>query len=123
MTTGIGAKKKKKRTRIGNNPSVVEGISPPPGKENMRYIRFTGGTGYCGCDIEDYRAPDSVEDHEIDLIAEDMAHDNAESYEHVATGWGEGWESEQDEEDYYANAYCDWEEITREEYIENGGKE
>lgn len=51
-------------------------------------------------------------------MAEDFAYDNGESYEHVATGWGSGWESEEEQEDYYQNCWCNWEEISKEEFEE-----
>lgn len=83
----------------------------------MRYIRFTGGTGYCGCDIEEYIAYDDIiDDEDLDEIAEEMAYDNGESYEYVVIGWDEEWESEEDRENYFANCWCNWEEISKEEF-------
>lgn len=87
----------------------------------MRYIYFTGGTGYCGCDFDEYlEVPDDTPDSMLDSMAEDFAYDNGESYEHVATGWGNGWETEEEQESYYQeDCWCSWEEISEEEYLEN----
>lgn len=86
----------------------------------MRYIHFIGGNNYCGCDIDEYiTCDDDFSDSALDVIAGDMAWDNGESFEYVATGWNEGFESEQDEEDYYSNCWCDWVEVSKEEYEEN----
>lgn len=51
----------------------------------------------------------------------ELAADNGETYSYVATGWGEDFETEQDEESYYENLYCEWEEVSEEEYEENRG--
>ena len=85
----------------------------------MRYIKFTGGTGWSGCDFEDYVAYENIFDEELDAIAEEYAAENGETYEYVAIGWGEDWETEQDREDYYENCWCEWEEISKEEFDEN----
>lgn len=88
----------------------------------MRYIYFTGGNGYCGCDIDEVSVfPDDTTDEELDQYAYEMAIDNAETYEYVATGWDEGWESEEAEDLYYQDSYCNWVEITEEEYKEMKG--
>lgn len=86
----------------------------------MRYIHFTGGNDYCGCDIDEQEAfPDNVTDYELDEIAENKAIENGESFSHCATGWNEDFESEEEEEDYYEGCWCEWEEISKEEYEEN----
>lgn len=88
----------------------------------MKYIRFTGSTGYAGTDYEEYVAfPDEVTEKEIDEYSYDLAAENAETYEYVARGWGEEWEDEDDRTMYYDDAmdYCYWEEVTKEEYEEN----
>lgn len=82
----------------------------------MRYIKFTGGNGYTGCDIEDYVAYEDISDEELNEIANEYALDNGETYEFVATGWDEDWEDEADREDYYDSCWCIWEEISEEEF-------
>lgn len=84
----------------------------------MRYIYFHGSTGYCGTDYHEFgEFPDETEDSIIEDISQNYAHDNADSYSYLATGWDD-FETEQDEEDYYEDAYsyCGWEEISKEEH-------
>lgn len=86
----------------------------------MRYIHFTGGNGYCGCDIDEYvEFEGDTLDEDLDQYAADLAADNGETFSYVATGWGEDFESEQEENDYYENCWCNWEEVSEEEYEEN----
>lgn len=87
----------------------------------MVYIKFVGGNGYCGCDWEEYQAFEEFNEKEFDEILEELSYENAESYEYVATGWGEDFETEDDREDYYDRALSEgnWFEVTEEEYEEN----
>lgn len=87
----------------------------------MRYIKFTGGNGYCdcGCGFEEYAVfEDGYPDEFIDQYAEELAEDNGEMYESVVVGWGEDFETEEERESYYEDCWCNWEEITKEEYEE-----
>lgn len=89
----------------------------------MRYIRFTGGTGYCGCDFDEVEVfDDDTPDSDIDDCADDMARDNGESFEYCATDWGEDFETEEDRDAYYEDCWCNWEEISEEEYKEIKGE-
>lgn len=95
---------------------------------SKHYYRFTAITPYCGTDTETY----DVFDHEPDEVelmeyAQERAEDNAATYEYLVYGWdedpvesGEMTQEEFDQtmEDYYADCYCDWEEISEEEYNE-----
>ena len=87
----------------------------------MVYIKFVGGNGYCGCDWEEYQAFEEFNEKEFDEILEELSYENAESYEYIATGWGEDFETEDDREDYYDRALSEgnWFEVTEEEYEEN----
>ena len=91
----------------------------------MKYVRFTGGNGYCGCDYEEYAAYDDDYDEVlIEQTATELAYENAETYEYVALGWGSQWDSDIDEaerEEYYEDAlsYCGWDYCSEEEYLEN----
>lgn len=81
----------------------------------MRYIRFTGGNGYCGCDLKTYeKFEDDATNEYLDEYACDLAKDNAESYEGVFD-----FEDDEEAEEYYENIYYDWEEVSEEEYNEN----
>lgn len=86
----------------------------------MKYVKFEGGTGYCGCDFEEYGMYlDNITDSELDAILSDMVYENALSYEHVVTGWGEDFESEEERESYYEDTDGSWEFVSKEEYYEN----
>lgn len=92
----------------------------------MRYFKITCETPYCGTTMEDYFKAETKE--EVEDYAEELARQNAESYEYLVSGWddenfeGLTEEERQDElESYYAD--CDYivEEISYEEYCEETG--
>lgn len=88
----------------------------------MRYIHFYGTNGYCGCDYDEYlEVEDDTPAKEIDRYSEEFAYEWAESYEYVARGWDSDWESEDERNSYYEDAFsnANWEEITEEEFFEN----
>ena len=86
-----------------------------------RYIIVTRYNGYCGCDsVEYYAFPDVATNRDIDEYIDEGMYDYAQSYSHVATGWGNVWESEGAEEYYYTNCDFYWVEISEEEAKEKG---
>lgn len=88
----------------------------------MKYVRFYGGNGYCGCDYEYYESfSDDVSESEIETYATELGYENAEAYEYVVTGWHEDFETEDDRQEYYEDAlsYCGWEYCTKEDFEEN----
>ena len=93
----------------------------------MRYIKFTAETPYCGTDHEEYEIfPDDTPDTDLDDIAEDIRRNNAEGFEYLVSGWDnenfeDMTEEEQQEEidNYYADCWCSWEEVSQKEYEEN----
>ena len=93
----------------------------------MFYYKFTASTCYCGTDHEEYHKFETKPTQDtLCIMAEEIAHDNAEQYEYLATGWDddeiEGMSEDEVEEilnNYYADAYCSFEEVTQEEYEEN----
>ena len=94
----------------------------------MKYYHLSGGNGYCGCDWDEYIAfYDDVSMDEIENYANELAYENAEAYEYVATGWDKDRESEEDSDEYYTrdeyyasiSDYTNWEEVTEEEYLAN----
>jgi len=90
--------------------------------ESMKYVHFWGSTGYAGTDYEEYvEFEDDALDGDIEGYSEELNYENAETYEYVARGWGEDWESDEDREEYYETAaeYAGWEYVTKEEYDEN----
>ena len=87
----------------------------------MRYIKFSGGNGYCGCDWEEVAiVDDDATDRDLDNQAYNLAMDYAEGYTYVAEGYDidTGWEYEEAEDVYYGDVTFSWQEITEEEYNE-----
>lgn len=97
----------------------------------MKYFKFTVGTPYCGTEEERYLAfPDSVTEEELEEYAEEMAHNQGESFEYLVFGWdadpvgdGEMSQEEYDEQidNFYADCHCGYVEVSEEEFVENGG--
>ncbi len=90
----------------------------------MFYFRLIANTPYCGTENFDYfkfeKRPTNAE---LDEMAEEFARSNAESYEYLLTGWNDDEFEDEDEEaealnNYYADCYGSWEEITEEEFKE-----
>ena len=90
----------------------------------MFYYKFITNTPYCGTEAEEYYAFDEKPtEQELEEIGEQFCRSNAESYEHLATGWDSDNLSEEalakELSYYYDNCEYSWEEITKEEYEEN----
>ena len=84
-----------------------------------RYIKITAGTPYYGTKEEFFQIfDDDTSDEFIDEIAEEIRQDHAESFEYLARGWDEDWESEEEENNYYADCWATWKEISKEEFLE-----
>ena len=94
----------------------------------MFYYKFTATTPYCGTEQVEYHKFDTKPNDEmLNSIAEQMARENGESYEYLVTGWDdeniEGLDSGEVEEilnNYYADCHCGYEEITEEQFEEEG---
>ena len=82
--------------------------------------KVTCYTPYCGSDMEYWVFADS----EDDILKDDLetwAYENGESYEYLATGWGEDFESEEVRDEYYAECcYSITGPYTLEDAIEEG---
>lgn len=97
----------------------------------MKYFKFTANTPYCGTEEERYVAfPDSATVKELEEYADEMTHDLGESFEYLVFGWnadpvgdGEISQEEYDEQidNFYADCYCEYTEVSEEEFIENEG--
>ena len=88
----------------------------------MKYVRFYGGNGYCGCDYEEYvMFDDDCPEDEIENYSSQLAYENAENFEYVVTGWNEDLESEDDRENYYDDilSYCGWDYCSKKEFEES----
>lgn len=83
-----------------------------------KYIIMNFGNGYHGCyqtekvELADIFEQCEVTEEDIDEYVYQQALENAESYEYVATGYGNDFESEEDRDFYYENIdwgwrYCD----------------
>ena len=95
-----------------------------------RYIRMVVDTQFCGTREEEYFETDMT-DKELNDHGAEWAYENAQSYEYLVFGWGEtaeGYaesmdisveEAEEMMDNYYSEADYYWEEITKEEYLEN----
>ena len=91
-----------------------------------RYVHFSFDNGYCGCQGEQYikltfeddTTEEKIEETIKEYFEEEM-YEFLETYAYVARGWGEDWETEEDEEAYYCGDYCGWELVSEEEYKEN----
>ena len=85
-------------------------------EEKKMFVRINYSNDYCGCNQSEVLEVENIE--EAKVYAEEAIYDYAESYTYVATGWDEGFESEEEEEAYYDNCTFYIEEITEEEYQE-----
>lgn len=85
----------------------------------MKYYKFTATTPYCRTDmVELVETEEPLEQWLIDCMCADCARENGEMYTHLATGWDGGWESKEDEENYFADCLCTCEELTFEEWVD-----
>lgn len=94
----------------------------------MFYYKFTASTEYCGTEHEEYHKFEiKPKADELEELAGEIAHENAEQFEYLVTGWdNENVEDMSEDEveellnNYYADASCSYEEITKEQYDEEG---
>lgn len=81
----------------------------------MRYFRFSADTPYAGTHNFYYDVfEDNVTEEELADYADECAINNGGSYEYLIAGWGN--EPEEELDDYYAECYCTYEEITEADY-------
>lgn len=87
----------------------------------MKYYVFVANTPYAENEYYLKIEEDKIQDLEalLNEYAEEFAHENAEDFEYLATGWYDDFETEEDRENYYNDCYCNYEEITKEEYEAN----
>ena len=93
----------------------------------MFYFVIVADTPHAGTRMEDYRAfEERPSNEELDEMADELCELNAESYEYLVTGWhGDYFEEDEEEEkeqalqDYHADCYSGWREISQEEFEEN----
>lgn len=88
----------------------------------MVYYVFIADTPYCGTERVDFQAFESpLPEAELNCIVEEMVQLNAEGYEYLVTGWNDDEFEDEDEraqalENYYADCFGKYIEITKEQY-------
>lgn len=94
----------------------------------MVYYKFTASTPYCGTENDYYEKYETkpTED-QLAETASEYARQNGEDFEYLLTGWEDDYFDNEDEKEealdnYYADCECSYEEITEEEWKENGNK-
>ena len=93
----------------------------------MIYYKFTASTPYCGTENEFYlKYENKPKEDELAATANQFAVDNGQDFEYLVTGWeDDNFDDEEEKQEaldnYYADCECSYEEITEEEYKENGG--
>ena len=93
----------------------------------MKYYRFMSETPYCGTEQEFYHSfENEPTQNELESMADEYAYEAYESYLYLHTGWAdenlEGMSEEEREEfceDFRADCFCTYEEITQKEFEEN----
>ena len=93
----------------------------------MKYYKFVSGTPYCGTENEYYHK--FKDEPKIDVLEElvgEYAQQAYEDYCYLHSGWNDenfdGMTEEEIEEymdNFRSDCYCEWEEVTEEEYEEN----
>lgn len=86
----------------------------------MKYVKFSGETGYRGCGFDLFAEfEDNTSEQFLNQYLKEVSYKNAKECVYVVTGdWGNDFENEEEEEEYYENAESNgsWEYITKEEY-------
>lgn len=93
----------------------------------MFYYKFTNGTPYCGTENEYYHSfAEQPSPDELEETADEYAQQAYDDYSYLHSGWNdENLEdmSEEEAEEYMdsfrADCYCEYTEISEEEYNEN----
>lgn len=86
----------------------------------MRYFKFTYDNGYyTGDEYEYVEFDDDVTKTMLNNYGADTLYMYAESYEHLALGWNNDDIDEDERDAYYENCDFFYEEVTKEEYMEN----
>ena len=93
----------------------------------MFYYKFTSGTPYCGTENDYYvKSAEPLSQKDLEEIADEYAEQAFQDYSYLHSGWNdENLEDMTEEEieeymdNFQADCYCEYEEISREEYEEN----
>lgn len=83
----------------------------------MIYVHAEFDNGYrTGCEDNYYEFTDEVTAEEIEQTIREDANEYFANWEYLATGWDSGFDSDEDEQEYYDGCSYSWEYITEEEY-------
>lgn len=93
----------------------------------MFYYKFTCGTPYCGTENEYYhKFEDKPKIDELEEIAGEYAEQAYQDYSYLHSGWNDEnledmteEEAEEYMDNFKADCYCEYVEVSREEYEEN----
>ena len=93
----------------------------------MFYYKFTSGTPYCGTEQEYYiKSDEALSQSELDEMAEEYAQQACDDYSYLHSGWNDEnlddmteEEAEEYMDNFRADCYCEYEEISQKEYEEN----
>lgn len=93
----------------------------------MFYYKFTSGTPYCGTENEYYvKSADALSKGDLEALAGEYAEQAYENYSYLHSGWNDEnledmteEEAEEYMDNFRADCYCEYEEVSREEYEKN----
>lgn len=86
----------------------------------MRYFRFMYDNGvHTGAEDEYVEFDDNVTEEELNDYGAEALNDYAETYDYLVLGWDRDEEDEDERDAYYENCDFSYQEVTKEEYMEN----
>jgi hypothetical protein len=93
----------------------------------MFYYKFTSGTPYCGTENEYYhKFEEQPSDNELEEMSDEYEQQAYDDYSYLHSGWNEEnledmteEEAEEYMDNFRADCYCEYVEISEDEYNEN----
>lgn len=93
----------------------------------MFYYKFTSGTPYCGTENEYYhKFEEQPSDDELEEMSDEYEQQAYDDYSYLHSGWNEEnledmteEEAEEYMDNFRADCYCEYVEISEDEYNEN----
>lgn len=93
----------------------------------MFYYKFTSGTPYCGTENEYYhKFEEQPSDDELEEMSDEYAQQAYDDYSYLHSGWNDEnledmteEEAEEYMDNFRADCYCEYVEISEDEYNEN----
>jgi|GEM_PF-3717846 len=90
---------------------------------NEVYVMFLLQTPYGGTNEVIKERFLDPEHQEIDEYGHQASYEHAENYSYLHTGWGNGFDDEEDEESWYEECTYTWKYITKEEFEDDNAYE